>query len=93
DFPYVWWQDFAGPGRDGFNLDLPVGVDVEPQYADISDVFDRKAAGIELYTSQVPRMFESSQSLLNDLAGYHARIALAGGVPKYAERYWATVKP
>jgi LmbE family N-acetylglucosaminyl deacetylase len=93
DFPYVWWQDFAGPGRDGFDLDLPVGVSVEPQYADISDVFDRKAAGIEIYTSQLPRMFDSSQALLNDLAGYHSRIALAGGVPKYAERYWATVKP
>ena len=31
--------------------------------------------------------------MLDDLAGYHARIALAGGVSGYAERYWATVKP
>ena len=30
---------------------------------------------------------------MDDLAGYHARIALAGGVSGSAERYWATVKP
>ncbi len=31
--------------------------------------------------------------MLDDLAGYHKRVALAGGVSGYAERYWATVKP
>lgn len=93
DFPYAWWRDFEGPGRGDVDLDLPVGVAVEPQYASISDVLDRKAAGIRIYSSQLPNLFESEQGLLDDLAGYHARVALAGGVPGYAERYWATVRP
>ncbi|MGI8928117.1 MAG: PIG-L deacetylase family protein [Candidatus Limnocylindrales bacterium] len=93
DFPYAWWRDFSGLGRDGLELDLPVGIAIEPRYSDISDVLDRKAAGIQVYASQLPRLFDSEQGLLDDLAGYHARIALAGGVSGYAERYWATVKP
>ena len=36
---------------------------------------------------------EARALLLDDLYGYHARVALAGGVAGYAERYWATVKP
>lgn len=94
DFPYSWWQEDTGPGRTiGVDLDLPVGVGVEPQYSDITDVIDRKAAGIRVYASQLPNMFDSDQALLDDLYGFHARIALAGGVPGFAERYWATVKP
>lgn len=95
DFPYAWWNDFAGPMNGGSHaaLDLPVGVGIEPQYSDISEVIDRKAAGIRLYPSQITRLFESDQGLLDDLYGYHSRVALAGGVSGYAERYWATVKP
>jgi LmbE family N-acetylglucosaminyl deacetylase len=101
DFPYSWWTDFSGPanyggaaaGGERLELDLPLGVNVEPQYADISEVLDRKTAGIKLYASQIERLFESEQGMLDDLAGYHARVALAGGVSGYAERYWATVKP
>jgi LmbE family N-acetylglucosaminyl deacetylase len=94
DFPYAWWRDFSGPNRgDGVDLDLPVGVDLEPHYADITDVLDRKAAGIRIYASQLPNLFSSDQGLLDDLAGYHTRVALAGGVSGYAERYWSTVRP
>ncbi len=101
DFPYSWWTDFSGPanygggaaGGERLELDLPVGVNVEPQYANISEVLDRKTAGIKLYASQIERLFESEQDMLDDLAGYHARVALAGGVSGSAERYWATVKP
>ena len=93
DFPYAWW----GEGRSGFDdaaaLDLPVGVNVEAQYSDISDVLSRKAAGIRVYASQLPRLFETDQAMLDDLASFHAQVALAGGVRGYAERYWATVKP
>jgi LmbE family N-acetylglucosaminyl deacetylase len=91
DFPYAWWRDFEGPGRGDVQLDLPTGVAVEPQYANISDVIDRKAAGIRIYGSQLPNLFESDQALLDDLYGYHARTALAGGLGGHAERYWATV--
>ncbi|HUR16124.1 MAG TPA: PIG-L family deacetylase [Candidatus Limnocylindrales bacterium] len=94
DFPYSWWTDYDGPNRpNGPSLDLPSGVSVEPQYADISDVIDRKAAGIQIYASQLDRLFESPQALLDDLYGFHARTALAGGVNGLAERYWATVTP
>ncbi len=94
DFPYAWWNDFAGPLSDGgVGIDLPAGVYLEPQYSDITEVLDRKAAGIQLYASQTRRLFESDQGLLDDLAGYHARVALASGVAGYAERYWATVRP
>jgi LmbE family N-acetylglucosaminyl deacetylase len=96
DFPYAWWRNFTGPGagRDGgLPVSLPVGVELEPHYADITPQIDRKAAGIRVYPSQLPGLFESDQGLLDDLAGYHSRVALAGGVAGYAERYWATVKP
>lgn len=94
DFPYAWWNDFSGAAADGgLGVDLPPGVALEAQYSDISEVIERKAAGIRLYASQLPRLFESDQALLDDLYGYHSRVALAGGVPGYAERYWSTVKP
>jgi hypothetical protein len=93
DFPYAWWGDWAGVRGDGVALDLPAGVGVEAQYSNISDVMDRKAAGIRVYASQLPRLFDSDQAMLDDLAGYHSRVALAGGVRGYAERYWATIQP
>jgi LmbE family N-acetylglucosaminyl deacetylase len=96
DFPYAWWRDFSGPGagREGsLPIDLPLGVELQAQYADITDQIDRKAAGLRVYASQLPGLFESDKGMLDDLAGYHTRVALAGGVSGYAERYWATVKP
>jgi LmbE family N-acetylglucosaminyl deacetylase len=93
DFPYAWWNDYEGPLEGGrVNLDLPIGVGIEAGYADITDTLDRKAAGISLYASQITRLFDSQQGMLDDLAGYHKRVALAGGVSGYAERYWATTK-
>jgi hypothetical protein len=93
DFPYAWWSETDGARTEAAALDLPAGVNVEAQYSNISDVIARKAAGIRVYASQLPRLFESDQSMLDDLYGFHARVALAGGVRGYAERYWATVKP
>jgi len=93
DFPYAWWNDFDGQSA-GLGLDLPPGVGIEPEYSDISEVIERKAAGMRLYASQLPRLFDSEQGMLDDLYGYHSRVALGGGVSvgKYAERYWATVQ-
>jgi LmbE family N-acetylglucosaminyl deacetylase len=92
DFPYAWWGN-GSAREDAAALDLPPGVNVEAQYSDISDVLARKAAGIRVYASQLSRLFDSDQSMLDDLASFHAGVALAGGVNGYAERYWATVKP
>jgi len=91
DFPYAWWSDYDGPLQNGrIELELPVGVGIGAGYADITDVIDRKAAGIGLYASQIGRLFDSPQGMLDDLYAYHRRMALAGAVAGYAERYWAT---
>jgi len=93
DFPYAWWRADEGTGIESFDLTLPTGVELEARYADISEQMDRKAAGIRVYGSQLANLFDSDQSMLDDLAGYHARVALAGGVKGFAERYWGTIKP
>lgn len=96
DFPYAWWSDFTGPTLDpdaDARLDLPPGLELEARYSDITDVFDRKAAGLGLYTTQIRRLFDSDQAMLDDLASYHRRVALQGGVEGYAERYWTAVRP
>src|SRR5215213_5251941 len=62
DFPYAWWSDFDGLGDGGrLALDLPTGVRLEAQYSDISEVMERKAAGLSLYASHMPRLFGSEQ--------------------------------
>ena len=73
---------------------FPRGLDIEARYSDISETTERKAAGLRMYASQITRLFESDQGMLDDLAGYHARVALAGGVGSgAAERYWGVVRP
>lgn len=94
DFPYAWWDGASGLNMGAaLQAELPADVGLEAQYADINDVIDRKAAGIRIYASQIQRLFESDQAMLDDLFGYHSSVALAGGIPGYAERYWATVEP
>ncbi len=94
DFPYAWWSDFGGPlDLSASELGLPRGVELEARYADIAEQFERKAAGLRVYASQIQRLFASDQGMLDDLAGYHHRVAVAGGVGSgFAERYWSTVR-
>ena len=92
DFPYAWWTDFDGISQWDGSFQLPPGMELEARYGDITDQMDRKAAGIRMYGSQVRRLFESDQGLLDALYGYHSRVALAGGVNGFAERYWAPVR-
>ena len=95
DFPYAWWSDFTSladlpPGA----LELPQGLAIEARYADISDQFERKVAALRMYGSQVPRLFGSDQGMLDDIAGYAARVAIAGGNGTgAAERYWSVIRP
>jgi LmbE family N-acetylglucosaminyl deacetylase len=93
DFPYAWWHDFSGPDPLDGTLHLPPGIALEPRYSDISEMLERKAAGLRLYASQIVRLFQSDQGMLDDLYGYHTRVALAGGVAGQAERYWSAVRP
>ena len=95
DFPYAWWDDFHGqadlpPAMAG----LPPGTALEARYADISDVLERKAAGVAVYGSQVPRLFGDEQRMFDDIAGYARRVAFSGGVGTgSAERYWGVIRP
>jgi LmbE family N-acetylglucosaminyl deacetylase len=95
DLPYAWWDDFQGQADlPAAVTTLPVGTALEARYADISDVLERKAAGVAVYGSQVPRLFGDEQRMFDDLAGYARRVAFAGGVGTgSAERYWAFVRP
>ena len=94
DFPYAWWNDFGGLGDlTGAPLTLPQGYSLEARYAEIGEQMERKAAGIRVYASQIVNLFHSDQGMLDDLAGYAARVAIAGGVGTgVAERYWSVVR-
>ncbi len=94
DFPYAWWSGFEGLADIADQgIVLPPGLALEARYADISDQLERKGAGLKTYTSQVVRLFRDEQGMLDDLAGYAARVAAAGGVGTgAAERYWSVVR-
>ncbi|MET0772563.1 MAG: PIG-L family deacetylase [Candidatus Limnocylindrales bacterium] len=95
DFPYAWWDDFHGQAdMPAAMTGLPLGTALEARYADISDVLARKAAGVAVYGSQVPRLFGDEQRMFDDVAGFARRVAFAGGVGTgSAERYWGVVRP
>jgi hypothetical protein len=92
DFPYAWWSDFrrleelpAG-AFDG----LPADVGLTPEFADISDVIERKIMGLTLYESQMDRLFGGRDQMGDAVRGYGTKVASLGGVPGFAERYWAS---
>ena len=61
DFPYAWWTDFRRlEDLAGVDLDasLGAGIGVRPQFADITDQIERKIMGIDLYASQMERLFD-----------------------------------
>jgi LmbE family N-acetylglucosaminyl deacetylase len=94
DFPYAWWTGFSGPqALSEQGVELPTGLRMEARYADISDQLERKVAGLRVYASQVQRLFDDDQAMLDAVTGFAARIAddgrVGGGA---AERYWAVVR-
>ena len=93
DFPYAWWNDFK-------QLDdlpptalagLPAGVGLMPEYADIGDQVERKITGINLYTSQIDRLFTGTQEMARQVRAHARKVALLDGSGGLAERYWSTV--
>ena len=94
DFPYAWWGGFSGPADlAGQDIDVPSGLALEARYADISDQLERKNAGLKTYASQIQRLFDSEQGMLDAVTGYAALVAEAGGVGTgAAERYWSVVR-
>jgi LmbE family N-acetylglucosaminyl deacetylase len=94
DFPYAWWTGESGPeALAGQAVELSASFVMEARYADISDQLERKIAGLKLYASQVQRLFDDEQGMLDAVTGFAARVAQAGGVGSgVAERYWAVVR-
>ena len=94
DFPYAWWNDFSHIGdlpRTAF-ADLPEGVNLAPEYADIGDQLERKITGINLYASQMDNLFGGTQEMARQVRAYGRKVALLDGSGGVAERYWSTAR-
>ena len=92
DFPYAWWNDFRGLadlGADPF-ANLPSDVSLRPEFADITDQLERKIMGINLYQSQIERLFDDTRAMADATRAYGRAMAELGGVDGSAERYWAS---
>jgi LmbE family N-acetylglucosaminyl deacetylase len=92
DFPYAWWNDFGRIEElpPAAFADLPTGVAIAPQYADIADQLERKIMGIALYESQLDRLFGGKQDMARQVRAYGRKVSVLGGSMSTAERYWAT---
>ncbi len=92
DFPYAWWNDFRrlddlGPGT----LDsLPSDVSLLPTFADVTDQLERKIQGINLYQSQLERLFDGTKDMADAVRSYGRAIGELGEVDGSAERYWVS---
>ena len=92
DFPYAWWNDFRRIEDlpKGALAGMPADVAITPDYADISDMLDRKIMGIRLYESQLDRLFGGADAMADAVRGYGAKVAGLTGRTGAAERYWKT---
>ena len=92
DFPYSWWSDF----RTLDDLDagafsgMPSNVSMFPAYADISDQIERKITGIDIYKSQIERLFDGTREMADAVRSCGAALGLIGEIAGPAERYWRT---
>jgi LmbE family N-acetylglucosaminyl deacetylase len=91
DFPYAYWNDaqLDQLGPDSLR-GLPSDVSIFPTYADISDQIERKITGIDMYTSQMDRLFDGSQAMADAVRRYGRILGDLGAVDGEAERYWVT---
>jgi LmbE family N-acetylglucosaminyl deacetylase len=92
DFPYAWWNDFRR--LEDLGVDprsaLPADISVIPEFADITDQIERKIMGINLYESQMERLFDGTPEMAAAVRAYGRSMAELGGVDGSAERYWAS---
>ena len=92
DFPYAWWNDFVqleDLPRTAF-ADLPPTIGLMPEYADIGDQLERKITGIDIYESQIDRLFQGTQEMARQVRAHARKVSLLGGGAGAAERYWAS---
>jgi LmbE family N-acetylglucosaminyl deacetylase len=92
DFPYAWWNEFRRLEDLGTNplAGLPSDVSLTPEFADISDQIERKIMGINLYESQIDRLFDGTREMADAVRAYGAALGALGDVNGSAERYWAS---
>ncbi len=92
DFPYSWWNDFRSlddlPGAP--LAALPDEISVTAEYADVTDQLERKIMGINLYESQMERLFDGTRPMADAVRSYGRAMAELGDVDGSAERYWAS---
>ena len=93
DFPYAWWKAFSSPDDlpPGSLAGLPPGVLLTPRYAEIGDQLERKVRGISIYESQLDRLFGGPKAMASAVRRHASAVALQGGIPGSAERYWQTL--
>lgn len=94
DFPYAWWNDFRQLGdlpADAF-ANLPTDVGLTPEFADITETVEQKIMGLQFYESQLDRLFGGKEAMGDAVRGFGTKVAALGGLPGYAERYWATTR-
>jgi LmbE family N-acetylglucosaminyl deacetylase len=93
DFPYAWWSGFSAVGDLAPHAfaDLPPGIGLMPEYADIADQVERKITGINLYASQIDRLFTGTKEMARQVRAYGAKVASFNGDRGVAERYWSTI--
>ena len=92
DFPYAWWSDFSQLSDlppTAF-AGIPDDVAIGPEYADIGDQLERKITGINIYASQIDRLFTGTKEMARQTRAYARKVALLGGSGGSAERYWST---
>ncbi len=65
-------------------------MSIRPQYADITDQLERKIMGIDLYQSQMERLFDGTPAMADAVRAYGRAMAELGAVDGSAERYWAS---
>jgi hypothetical protein len=95
DFPYAWWSAFSRledlPPHALANL--PRGVSLWPEYANISDQVELKVTGVRLYASQLDRLFGGVRPMADAVRKQGRRVAELGGLAGgFAERYWTSVR-
>ena len=95
DFPYAAWNGFSR--LDDLSVDvraeIPAGVSLWPEHADVSDGIERKVTGIALYESQIGRLFGGVKPMADVVRRHARRTGELGGLPgAFAERYWTSVR-
>jgi len=92
DFPYAWWNGFRRLDDlpSGALAGIPADVGLTPEYADISETIERKIQGLTLYESQLERLFGGADQMGDAVRGFGTKVASLGGLPGFAERYWAS---